>query len=192
MDNLPQQEPLHKIGILSDTHVPDRFPSIAVSILKTFQTEGVDHIFHAGDISHPSVLKELGRTASVTAVRGNRDIYLLRSLPSSQVMNFGGIEIALTHGHGGLSHYLRDKVLYFRDGYDFERYQQPMSKMFPTAQIVVFGHTHHQIEQRIGNQVYINPGAAFPNPINGFTAQCALLYIYPSAQYKVKLLRHAA
>lgn len=192
MDNSHQQVPLHKIGILSDTHVPDRFPTLSVSILNTFQSEGVDHIFHAGDIAHPSVLQDLSQIAPVTAVRGNRDIFLLRSLPSAKVMNFGGVEIALTHGHGGLSQYLLDKVLYLRDGYEFHRYQQPMSKKFPTAQIIVFGHTHQQIERRIGNQVYINPGAAFPNPINGFTAQCALLYIYPSARFEVKLLRIAA
>jgi len=54
------------IGVISDTHGLVR--SEAIQAL-----QGVDFIFHAGDIGKPQVLEELRAIAPVIAVRGNND-----------------------------------------------------------------------------------------------------------------------
>jgi putative phosphoesterase len=55
-----------KIGVVSDTHGLFR-PEIKRAL------KGVERILHLGDVGDISVLKELGKIAPVTAVRGNTD-----------------------------------------------------------------------------------------------------------------------
>ena len=46
-----------KIGVLSDTHIPDRAQDIPKDILENFK--GVDMIIHVGDLIDLSVLDKL-------------------------------------------------------------------------------------------------------------------------------------
>ena len=63
-----------KIGVVSDTHGLFR-PEIKRAL------KGVERILHLGDVGDISVLKELGKIAPVTAVRGNVD----REGPASEL-----------------------------------------------------------------------------------------------------------
>ena len=60
--------------------------------------EGCDLILHAGDLSVPSVLDDLGQVAPVVAVRGDHDHLSGLRLPKSTVVVAGGHRIGLTHG----------------------------------------------------------------------------------------------
>jgi putative phosphoesterase len=106
-----------KLGIISDTHIPDRARRLHPQVLPLFREAGVSAILHAGDVSSPGVLKQLGEVAPVVAVRGNRDWVLMRRLPLIQQLTFGSISIVLTHGHGRWQEYLLDKADYLLNGY---------------------------------------------------------------------------
>jgi hypothetical protein len=64
-------EPIVRIGVLADTHIPDRAKELHPDIIPIFQQHEVDRIIHAGDICVPSVLEQLTKVAPVDAVRGN-------------------------------------------------------------------------------------------------------------------------
>ena len=87
------------IGILSDTHIPKRALRLPEPVLERFGS--VDHIIHAGDISDPSVLRDLERLAPVTAVAGNADGEELRQrLGEEKLLTAGAFKIGIFHGHG--------------------------------------------------------------------------------------------
>jgi len=58
-----------KIGLISDTHIPEARPGLWPQIYEAFAD--VDLIFHAGDIHELYVLDELETLAPVYAARGN-------------------------------------------------------------------------------------------------------------------------
>jgi len=61
-----------KIGVISDTHIPDRADSIPKEIMEAFKK--VDMIIHTGDFVKMSVLDKLKSVCkNVIAVRGNMD-----------------------------------------------------------------------------------------------------------------------
>jgi putative phosphoesterase len=119
-----------KIGVVSDTHGLFR-PEVARALA------GVERILHLGDVGKPSVLKELGKIAPVTAVRGNVDregplrelpetevviiadryVYMLHDLNSLHLDPAAGKFAAVLSGHSHVPNYYRHKgVLYFNPG----------------------------------------------------------------------------
>ena len=58
-----------KIGLISDTHIPEARASLWDQVYTAFQ--GVDLIFHGGDIHDLSLLDELEKVAPIYAARGN-------------------------------------------------------------------------------------------------------------------------
>lgn len=147
------------MGVIADTHVPDRAPRLHPKAIESFQRAGVTAILHAGDICVPAVLEELEHVAPVFAVHGNRD-WLLPDLPQALNLRAGELEIGLTHGHGGWGRYLTDKLQYILHGYHLERYVSSLQELFPSTGIVVFGHTHRPVCEWVGGKLFFNPGSA--------------------------------
>jgi len=147
------------LGIISDTHIPDRARHLHPQVIPRFRAAGVEAILHAGDISSPDVLRQLNQVAPVFAVRGNRDWLLLSSLPLSSVLNFGGVSIALTHGHGRWWNYFIDRIYFIFQGYRLERFLPRLQESFPEARVIVFGHTHHTVNRWLNGQLLFNPGS---------------------------------
>jgi hypothetical protein len=185
---IPDPPPLFTIGVITDTHIPDRVPELNPRFLAFFQQAQVDAIYHAGDISSPNVLIQLEQVAPVTAVRGNRDLRLNSRLPLIQERTVAGIDIALTHGHGGWGPYLVDKVKYMIRGYEYERYRDWLLGALPRARIIIFGHTHHNEQRWEGEQFLFNPGAAYPCPYNKFHPTLGLLSIYPNQKFEARVI----
>jgi putative phosphoesterase len=129
-------------------------------IVPIFWAAHVDQILHAGDISIPSVLAELGKVAPVLAVRGNRDLIFDRSLPNLRLLDLAGVKVALMHGHGGWIGYFKDKLVYYRDGYRLERYIPKLFAAAPQAQVYIFGHTHFPENLWRDGKLIFNPGSA--------------------------------
>ena len=148
------------VGVISDTHIPDRVRAMHPGIIPILSGAKVNLILHAGDISSHGVLEDLARVAPVQAVRGNRDWVFLKTLPLVLNLELAGVPLALMHGHGGMLNYLVDKFLYLRDGYDFARYQKKLVESAAQAKVIVFGHTHRPVNLNIDGKLLFNPGSA--------------------------------
>jgi putative phosphoesterase len=88
------------LGVLADTHIPDRVPKLNSKVIQTFRQAQVAAILHAGAVSVLNVLQELEQVAPVHVVRGNRDIFDLRNLPLQVQLMIEGVSIRMAHGHG--------------------------------------------------------------------------------------------
>lgn len=134
-----------RIGVISDTHIPDRAKEIPVKIIEEFKK--VDMIIHAGDLAELSVLEKLKTICpNIKAVWGNMDPDEVRKkLPEKEIIQAGKYKIALMHGFGApanLTSLLKD---IFKDS---------------QADIIVFGHSHAAFNQKIGDTLFFNPGSA--------------------------------
>jgi uncharacterized protein len=147
------------IGVISDTHIPDRVRTLDPQVLTIFKEAHVSVILHAGDVSIPGVLQQLAEIAPVTAVRGNRDWVALRHLPHAVQVSLGGVQIGLTHGHGRPWNYIRDRVDYMIGGYRLEMFQPRLLETFPQARVIVFGHTHRPLNEWVDGTLLFNPGS---------------------------------
>ncbi len=150
-----------RLGVVADTHVPDRLKSLPAGLSSALA--GVDAILHAGDITRRRVLDQLAEIAPVHAVAGNRDWGL--GLPLDRLLEFDGVRIGLTHGHGGLWPYVRDKVRYLTVGYYMERYIAGVRARFAgqRVDVIVFGHSHRVINQVVDGVLLFNPGSVAPD-----------------------------
>lgn len=128
-----------RIALVSDTH--DR---ILPSLFDTLQ--GVDEILHAGDVCGEEALAELEAIASVTAVQGNMDGWALAQRhPEELRIERGGMTIGVVHGHRFGRGLVTRLAEHFREwGPD----------------LVVFGHSHEALDERVGGTRFFNPGTA--------------------------------
>jgi putative phosphoesterase len=148
------------LGVIADTHIPDRARHLNPAILPIFQDASVDAILHAGDISAPGVLRNLEEVAPVYAVQGNRDWLLLRHLPRDLVLVFDGVNLVLEHGHGLLRNYLVDRTHFMFFGMQESRYQRRLLATHPQARVIVYGHLHIPCNTWFGDVLLFNPGSA--------------------------------
>jgi putative phosphoesterase len=127
-----------RLGVIADTH-----GLLRPEVFEVFRQ--VDHILHAGDIGSASLLTELEAIAPLTAVYGNTDTFELRErLPQVATVELDGFEIVVTHGN---------------------QFGSPtperVQAAFPTAEIIVFGHTHRPLLTLVDTVVTVmNPGGA--------------------------------
>jgi len=127
-----------RLGVISDTH-----GLLRPEVFDVFQR--VDHILHAGDVGEPEILVELAAIAPVTAVYGNVDGPELRArLPQVAEVELDGFAVVVTHG---------------------DQFGHPtpetLHAAFPSAEIIVYGHTHKPLLQLVERTVTVmNPGGA--------------------------------
>lgn len=130
------------IGLISDTHIPDRARVLPQNVLDAFSD--VDLILHAGDLTSPRVLDELEQLAPVMAVQGNMDRVNGIDLPKAKVIEVENLKIGVIHGEV----YPRadsDQLVYLAKELEVD--------------ILVSGHSHQpKIEQKEGI-LLLNPGS---------------------------------
>jgi uncharacterized protein len=148
-----------RLGIVADSHIPDRMRALPPATFEALA--GVDAILHAGDICVQRVLDALGELAPVYAVRGNRDVFL--RLPLDRELTFEGVRLGLTHGHGGLGRYAREKLLALMFGYYHARFLRQVRRRFGSVQAVVFGHSHRPVNDVMNGVLMFNPGSLGPD-----------------------------
>ncbi len=148
------------VGVVADTHVPDRVNDLHPGLIASLREAGVQHILHAGDACINRVIDELSRVAPVTVARGNRDWMLRPPPPWTSRLEFGGVRVLLAHGQGNFVSYWIDKFLFVLQGYRFERYRRLVTNDWPEAEVVVFGHTHRAENRMEGGRLFFNPGSA--------------------------------
>ena len=149
------------IGLVADSHIPDRRRGLHPDLLQRLREEQVQLILHAGDISLPFVLRELEAIAPVQAVRGNYDFFFWPSLPMTRLIELGGVRIGMTHGHGSLAGHVRDKFNFLRGRYKGVSFftQRAVDLLPEDVDVVVFGHTHFPLNEQRGRQLIVNPGS---------------------------------
>jgi len=141
------------VGLISDTH-----GKLRNDVFSRF--DDVDHILHAGDIGGAEILSALEAIAPVDAVYGNTDDFALRQLAGERVeRELAGRTVVVTHGH------------------QFGTPTAPaLATAFPYADVIVFGHTHRPLIERVGAILIVNPGAAGA-PRFGLRPSVGLLFI---------------
>lgn len=128
--------------VLADTHLTEaRLDRLPVPVREA--AADVDVILHAGDIVSAALLDDLRRYAPVHAVCGNNDHELVGSLPERVALDLDGVAVAMVHDSGvraGRARRLR--------------------RWFPSADVVVFGHSHQPVAERADDGLLLlNPGS---------------------------------
>lgn len=176
------------LGVLADTHIPDRTRELNPLVLEVFHRGKVNAILHAGDISTAGVLTTLEEIAPIYAVRGNRDWVALKSLPSHRLLTFNGVQVGLTHGHGNLRRYLIKRIEYVLQGYHVEMFLPVVRAQFPTADVLIFGHTHRPYLQEENSRLILNPGSPHVPEGKDSPPSVALLRIQPEGEFAGELV----
>ncbi|MBP2046486.1 metallophosphoesterase [Methanobacterium aggregans] len=130
------------IGVISDTHIPERASEIPETVFKTF--ENVDMILHAGDLVSLDVIDALKEIAPMKCVQGNMDRMYHMELPESEVMEVEGFKIGLNHGE-----------VYPRG----DTQQLKYIAMELGVEILITGHTHWSFIKDLGGVLLLNPGS---------------------------------
>jgi len=131
---------LKKILLLSDTH-GHLDPKIHKYI------NGVDEVWHAGDIGSTAVANEISKFKTLKGVYGNVDGHELRSqFPENQIFSCQGVKVLITHigGYPG-------------------RYNSRVKKLIDEEkpQLYICGHSHilKVMKDRKNKLLHMNPGA---------------------------------
>lgn len=132
------------LAVLADTHLltsPRPRGRLPDSIWPHLRA--ADAILHAGDLLDAGVLAMLAEYAPVHAVLGNNDRALVGQLPTTTVLELDGVQIGMVHDSGPTAGRSRR-----------------MRRLFPGADVVVFGHSHAPVNE-IGEdgQILFNPGS---------------------------------
>ncbi|MDO8636653.1 MAG: metallophosphoesterase family protein [Dehalococcoidia bacterium] len=137
-----------RIGLLSDTHVPEARESLPPQVKETFR--GVDMILHAGDIYRLSVLDELQTIAPVLAARGDDDHFRLLEDPrvkEKHLLTIDGLKLGLTH------------VVPYPETL-WQTLDDRMKRDFGgPVDILVFGDTHEHLVETFKGVLLVNPGS---------------------------------
>lgn len=138
-----------RIGLLSDTHIPEVAQGLPPQIAEAFGD--VDLVLHAGDIYVPRVLDELEGIAPVLAAEGDDDYgdtLTDERVKAKHVLKLEGQTLWLIHERP-----------YFHKFPSWQRGKPPAQGGYDTPDIVVFGHEHRPALQRSGDVLYVNPGS---------------------------------
>ncbi|MDP3143286.1 MAG: metallophosphoesterase family protein [Candidatus Omnitrophota bacterium] len=132
-----------KIGVLADTHIPERAEGIPIKVLDDFKN--ADLILVAGDLTTVTVLDKLKKIAPVTAVFGNMDLQdVVKVLKRKEVVKCGKFKIGIFHGSVAPDKLVDQLKAEFQED---------------KVDIIVFGHSHHPMNEYVGKILFFNPGS---------------------------------
>jgi putative phosphoesterase len=130
------------IGVISDTHIPERASKIPEIVFELFKE--VDMILHAGDLVSSDVLKELEQIAPTKCSQGNMDRAYGIKLPKNVFLEIEGLKIGLDHGE-----------VYPRGNTQQLKY----IAMEMGVEVLITGHTHWPFIKEVGDVFLLNPGS---------------------------------
>lgn len=132
-----------KIGVLADTHIPDRAGDLPPEIIREFTQ--VDLIIHAGDFTSRAVLDKLKGLTQVKAVHGNMDSFeIVELLPRREIVKCGKFSIGVFHGSGHPAQIIAELKNEFKND---------------KLDIIVFGHSHTPLNEQKDKILFFNPGS---------------------------------
>lgn len=132
-----------RVAVIADTHLRRDWPNRRLPAPAVETLAGADVILHAGDVTQPEHLDDLRRHAEVHAVLGNNDPELDGVLPETLELELAGVRVGMIHDSGPTRGRARR-----------------LHGLFPTADVVVFGHSHVPVnEPGVDGQLLFNPGS---------------------------------
>jgi uncharacterized protein len=131
-----------RVLVLSDTHSPRRWKACPPALLP--HLGAADVILHAGDVCTPDVLDLLSTFAPVHVVMGNNDVPDVAEwgAPETLEVELEGVRIGMIHDSG-----------------QKEGRADRLRRRFPTADVVVFGHSHIPLDETADGVRILNPGS---------------------------------
>src|SRR5438067_3093094 len=119
-----------QVVVLADTHAPRRWRVCPPRVAEHLRL--ADRILHAGDVCTAAVLAELAEYAPVTAVLGNNDGPDVAEwgAPRTAELDLEGLSMAMVHDSGAAVGRLTR-----------------LRRRFPSADLVVFGHSHIPLDE---------------------------------------------
>jgi uncharacterized protein len=131
-----------RVIVVSDTHAPRRWKSCPPAVAGWLRD--ADVILHAGDVCTADVLTELAQYAPVYAVLGNNDGADVAhwGAPVTLQIELGGLRLGMIHDSGQATGRLRR-----------------MRAAFPSAELVIFGHSHIPLDESGAGLRIFNPGS---------------------------------
>lgn len=132
-----------RVLVLSDTHAPGRWRGVPAELLLPLAQ--ADAILHAGDVSTASVLDDLRHFAPVHVVMGNTDGSSVQAWGArpTLLLDLAGLRVGMVHDSGA------------REGRGAR-----MRRLFPDADLVVYGHSHIPFDGSDAGVRLFNPGSA--------------------------------
>lgn len=130
--------------VLSDTHANDirELPAPLVAEIRK-----ADLLIHAGDYTAMKLLEQVRELAEFKGVHGNMDPpEVKRELPARTIFELQGFTIGITHPSEG--------------GSPFGLKQRASSLLGEELDVIIFGHSHQPLNERVGSTLYFNPGSA--------------------------------
>jgi putative phosphoesterase len=138
-----------RIGILSDTHLPNlirHLDELGSEPAHFFAT--VDLILHGGDLTSPMVLDWLEQFAPVLCTTGNNDPIVDARCKEVEILDVHGWRLGMVHS--------------LRRGF---RPMPELQQLFPTpVEIMIAGDTHYEVLEYRDGVVVLNSGSpTFPH-----------------------------
>ena len=168
-----------RIGIISDTHIPEACEHLPPAVFEVFR--GVDLVMHAGDVYINRVLDELAKIAPVIAALGNGDEGLdghAHKLDTeddrvreAHLLEIDGMRIGLVH------------AIPTPDETSHQVFLNAMHRHFGgPMDVIVQGHSHCEGIVRYGDTLVVNPGSAtLPRNLVNIPGTVAILEILNGA-----------
>ncbi len=134
-----------RVAVLGDTHLRGGAEGLPAAAVREIGL--ADVVLHAGDVVDLAALRALEAmvgTRPFHVVLGNNDRELVGRLPERIELELAGVRVAMVHDSGA------------RAGREAR-----MRRWFPTADVVVFGHSHEPwADEGAAGQLLFNPGSA--------------------------------
>jgi len=163
-----------RIGIISDTHIPEACEHLPPAVFEVFR--GVDLVMHAGDVYVNRVLDELSSIAPVIAALGNGDegldghqhkLEIDDRVREAHQLEIQGVRIGLVHAIPTPDETSQQVFLNAMD----RHFGGPMD-------VIVQGHSHCEGIVRFGGTLVVNPGSAtLPRNLTDIPGTVAILEI---------------
>jgi uncharacterized protein len=133
-----------KIGVLSDTHMPEKAQQLPAKLCAELKT--CDMVIHVGDMVTMEVAQALQKICpNFKAVCGNMDPGQIRNkFPEKAIIEAGKFRLGVKHGFGP-----PDKL------------RQIMKEAFKADKVdmIIFGHSHSPLCEKDGEIIFFNPGS---------------------------------
>lgn len=148
-----------RILVVADTHL-NHWAGLSPAVAR--EVAEADWVVHCGDFTGPDLLDEFERRSrNLAAVYGNTDGAAIRHrLPDKLLLDIAGLRIAVIHPPWGGPPWGLEKEIV---------------RVFPQADIILYGHTHEPEKLWRNHTLLLNPGQGYATV--GYPATYALLNI---------------